>query len=1106
MVKHTRVNFHCHSDLSDGIHSPEVVARILARDGAQFAALTDHDSTAGLARFREAAEREGLCVVSGVEITAHHQKRELHLLAYGFNSEDEALQEALKAVRRSRSAGFHPAIDSLREPAAAEAAQGEQNPAAALECARAIELVHEAGGLAFLAHPLFTAPEPADLDRLVSELAEAGLDGIEAYYGPYPSDARKNLATLAESHGLLVCGGSDFHGNEPPPRGPLAVEIPAPLWKAFRDVVLLPAASAKHGKPPREVAASPPRFRRRQFFLRIMVPALLTVALFLVALLGIFIPATEEALLARKRDATKDLTAAAVSILDEYRSEAEAGEMAEGDAQRLALERLRNMRYGVERKDYFWVTDMHPRMLMHPYRADLEGEDLTTFRDEQGKQVFVAFVDAVSDDGEGFVEYMWQWKDDPARVAPKLSYVRRYDPWGWVVGTGIYLDDVESEIGNLTDNLIRICLAIVVLVTLLLFLIAQQSLKTERQRRRAEEALRYSHEKYRTLVESAGHGSLMVLEGRCAYANAPMLELLGYTEEELRLHDLHDLLPNAKPEENETVRHFEDLLEGRPAPTAWQGELRRRDGAAVHAALSVRTVALNDRTGLVVTIGEPEHAPGRRHAQHATAEDRRFVQDLHASLLFLNEPIQPYLRAPLSCPLNTSIRDAAALMEKDDASALLVVAEGGDPVGIVTDADLRARVIAAGTDAKRPVFEIMSSPIVFVDEQTLVFQAMLTMQDRRVQHLVARDANGAVTGIVRNRDLLQFSRYASAVVSREIGRATAPEEIVAARRRVPAMVASLLEAGARPQSVMRIMGSVHDATADKLLRLAMDRLGPPPVRFAFVCMGSQGRQEETLVTDQDNGIIYKDAEGEADRHVAEYFEKLGRQVCEWLDAVGYDFCPGGIMASNGLWRGPLSQWQDRLGEWMAAAEPSDLLKFDMVFDFRCVYGAAELAAGLRRFVFDRAKQDPAFLMHFARNTLQYKPPLGWFGQVGARAGSEGRMVNLKDAMMCVAKFARIYAVREGFAETNTLDRLDRMAKVGLLSEEGHEESVAAYELLMRLRLKHQAAAIAAGVAPDNTVAVAELTHIDAKALREAFNQIATLQKHLSYDFLGVDQT
>lgn len=355
-------------------------------------------------------------------------------------------------------------------------------------------------------------------------------------------------------------------------------------------------------------------------------------------------------------------------------------------------------------------------------------------------------------------------------------------------------------------------------------------------------------------------------------------------------------------------------------------------------------------------------------------------------------------------------------------------------------------------------------------------------------------------------DLLQFHRYASAVVTREIQRAESPEAIARAHARLPAIVAVLLESGTRPQSVMRFISAVHDAATAQLLRLAIDHAGPPPARFAFICMGSQGRQEETLVTDQDNGIVYEDLEDQCKAAEAQaYFENLGKQICTWLDAVGYDFCVGGIMAQNPLWRGPLSKWQKQLGGWIGASEPDDILKFDMFFDFRCVYGATDIAHALRTSVFEQVKSHDAFLMHFARNAIRYKPPLGWFGQIRTRSsGEEAPTVDLKDAMMPIVEFARIYAIREHFAEANTLARLNRMAQMGRLSDTGHEETVVAYEFLMRLR--EQANAIAAGEKPSNNLAPDSLTQIEIKTLREAFSQITTIQAHLSYDFLGVDET
>lgn len=1095
---------------------PEKVAALLAREGVRYAALTDHDTVAGLERFEGVLEREGVGVIPGVEITTAYGGREIHILGYGFAPEHDGLRSALRIIRRERNFRFHSALGTLRESLqrgpGAFTPSADEASSAPFTCGETIALIHDAGGRAFLAHPLQLVSDPEELERILAHLKEAGLDGIEAHYAPYTPEQRSALTEMARRQGLLVVAGTDFHRMDEAPCDQPGIDVPTQLWKDFRDA--LSAVREPNGEPRQRRAsrdhALPHRYwlRWRRFILRIILPVVLTIVLFVITLFAVLLPATERALMARKREMSKELTALVISMLEEYEQDVESGEINRDEAQALAIERLRGMRYGPESKDYFWATDTHPVMVFHPYRPELEGEDLTTFVDARGKRLFVEFVAIVEQGGEGYAEYLWQWKDNPSRIESKLSYVRLFKPWGWVVGTGMYLDDVEDEIHHLTNRLVTTSVIITVLVALLLAFIAQQSFALEHRRRRTEEALHTSHEKYRTLVEAASEGTMMVLDGQCAYANRALLDRLGYAEEELPLLDLYDILPHARSEDNETVRYFTDLLEGKPCPPEFRGQLRQRTGIHVDAELSVRHISLGERRGFVVTVRNTGMEPSVQSGGEASATAPWLIQDLQASVMFLNESIAPFLSEPVTCGLDTPIRDAARLMSAHDMSAVFVTAPSEEPVGIITDGDLRDRVLAAGADPARPVYEIMSSPIVHIDDQALVYEAVLRMQERQLRHLAVRDATGAVVGMVRREDLLQFHRYASAVVTREIQRAESPEAIAKAHARLPAIVAALLESGTRPQSVMRFISAVHDAATAQLLRLAIDEAGPPPARFAFICMGSQGRQEETLVTDQDNGIVYEDIDGESRAAAARaYFETLGKQICSWLDAVGYDYCIGGIMAQNPLWRGPLSKWKKQLGGWIGASEPGDILKFDMFFDFRCVYGATDIAHALRTSVFEQVKSHDAFLMHFARNAIRYKPPLGWFGQIRTRSsGEETPTVDLKEAMMPIVEFARIYAIREHFVEANTLARLNRMSQMGLLSDTGHEETVVAYEFLMRLRLREQANAIAAGEKPSNNLAPDSLTQIEIKTLREAFSQITTIQSHLSYDFLGVDET
>ncbi len=220
--------------------------------------------------------------------------------------------------------------------------------------------------------------------------------------------------------------------------------------------------------------------------LRLVLPSVLTIVLFSAALFAVILPSVEKAFMERKREMIRELAQSAWDVLAYYQAQERLGRLTQAQAQELAKQQLRAMRYGAEGKDYFWINDLEPRMVMHPYRPDLEGQNVAGFRDPHGKRLFSEVVQVVKDRGQGYVDYMWQWKDDPAHVVPKVSFVKEFAPWGWVVGTGIYVEDVSQQMAAITGRLTWVSLAIVAIVALLEFYIIFQSLRAERRRRRAE--------------------------------------------------------------------------------------------------------------------------------------------------------------------------------------------------------------------------------------------------------------------------------------------------------------------------------------------------------------------------------------------------------------------------------------------------------------------------------------------------------------------------------------------------------------------------------------------------------------------------------------------
>ena len=1230
MSSTTRVDFHCHCSFSsDGYDTPEQLAVRLAKARIQYAALTDHDTIEGIDAFRAALEWRGIACITGVELSAQWEGRPIHLLAYGFDPEHEGLRAILNG-NRVRQGGAPQAVldrlDRLRPPfRPRNGGPGSTNGTASpREADEVIRVVHAAGGRVFLAHPLTLEKQPDELEAALGRLKALGLDGLEVYYQGYSGKVQDDLNRLAERHVLLKTGGSDFHGHETPTPIRPGVDMPTADWKAFRDAIGGPGGSP--GQSERPPSGGRGRVGHwRGFLWRIVLPSLLTLVLFIATYFAIVIPNLERLLLDRKKEMIRELTNSAWSILAEYHREARQGAMTVEQAQRRALDRIRSMRYGDEQKDYFWITDMHPRMLMHPYRTDLEGKDLTGFRDPNDVALFVKFVETVREHGEGYVEYVWQWKDNPQRLAAKESYVKGFEPWGWVIGTGLYIEDVRAEIERLTSRMINISVVIVVLLGLLLLFIAQQSLRIERRRHRAEQELAQSHEKYKALVEAAGEGTMMVLEGRCTFANATLLQRLGATHEAFVLLDIEDILPEAAEADRPLARRLEALDRGESVSPV-ETHLRCRDGSLVPVLLSATRVSFAGREGMIlnakdislhkqtekalgqtrrqyrqltdnIDLGvfrlaqledpvfletnpaarqifglplegpceglrlfdvfhDPEDRSNLLHLFQGTGEvknrivrlrkedgsvpvvsisgmiidgeedrsrffdgtveditDRiktdserdQLIAELQTSLLFLNEPLTHAVRPPLIVGMNEPIRQVSQVMQREGRDAALVAAPSGDVIGIVTEHDFVARVSAAGVPDESPVRDIMSAPIVAVDHSALVFEAILLMQEKGLSHVGVRDGSGAITGVIKITELMQFHRYSSMVLTQSIQHAETLEQIVEHRRRVPHMVQALIDGGARPRNITRLISTISDTIADKLVAFAIDDLGPPPCAFAFVVLGSEGREEQTLVTDQDNAIIYEPPATDADgQGVHDYFLQLGRRVCEGLARAGYAPCKADMMASNPRWCQPLPVWQRYFTEWITTDDPRDFLDINIFFDFRCLVGERSLTARLHHHIEQALTGKAAFFHHFAQTVLMYKPPLTLFGQIALKSrGDTSAGFNIKDAMTPIVNYARIYALQHRLTETNTTDRLQLLRERKVIPRTNYEEILAAYNHLMQLRFEHEVRALREGREPDNFLHPKDLPHLEEAMLKQAFSLISTVQKQISYDFTGV---
>lgn len=836
---------------------------------------------------------------------------------------------------------------------------------------------------------------------------------------------------------------------------------------------------------------------RWRFVLRILFPVILAIGLFVIAFYAIILPAYEKGIMDRKAEMIRELTNSGWSIACQFHEEQQSGKFSVEEAQREAAARIGAIRYGQEGKDYFWITDLEPTMVMHPYRPDLNGQSLSGFLDPTGKALFVEMVDSVLQDHteDGYVAYQWQWKDNAGQIVPKLSYVKLFKPWGWVIGTGVYLEDVKEEIAAMEKGLLTVVVVITVVLALLMGVVAFQSFRIERRRQQAEEEIRKSEEKYRTLVNATEEGTLMVRNTSIVYANKLLQNLSGFTEEALMINGLTAIFADAD------LRLIRERLPevGHPGENSviLDTRLVRQSGETIPVELSITLLPLGQDFVQVIKV-----KPITKKEVRSRIDDHLQVE-LQASVVFLSQPMRSFPQTYLSCELNTPVRTAAQKMTDKGYDAILILSEKGDSIGIVTDEDIRKRMVAVSDSADQPVFRIMSSPLLSIPEKAMVYEAISLMQEKQVSHLGIRNNDGVVVSMVSNRELLQVHQYSISLIRQQISKATTIEALTSIGNRIPELTSSMLDAGADPANLLRFSTILFDAMIDRIIRLALIELGEPPVPFVFLVLGSAGREEQTLATDQDNAILFEEVEEDRYEAVQTWFLRLGSMVSTGLAAVGYRYCPGKIMASNPTWCQSLSHWKSAFSSWITSAEPQDLLDINIFFDFRAVFGSRDLSAALYAHIQDVIQSHPAFFIFLAENIQKLKPPLSLFGNiVVGKTKTEPDAFDIKKVMVPLVDIARLYALKEGIRETSTLGRLEKLVLLGILNEEQYEDRVEAYKILMMIRLRHQAKQFSLGIPINNFINPDAIPHVEEAMLKKIFLQITEFIGRVVMEFRG----
>ncbi len=473
---------------------------------------------------------------------------------------------------------------------------------------------------------------------------------------------------------------------------------------------------------------------------------------------------------------------------------------------------------------------------------------------------------------------------------------------------------------------------------------------------------------------------------------------------------------------------------------------------------------------------------------------RRGDEELYLFTIQVGDIIKQELRKVAS---SATIQEAALVMTKYSIGSLFIHEED-DPdaiIGIITDRDLRAQVVARGMDYQESVRRIMTGLVAKILSRATCFDALLKMMTTGVHHL-AIERKGRIIGVVTSHDIMLLQGTSPFSLFKEIGKQRRIEGLYPLSQKIPDIIRNLIKEGAKAGNIARMISLLNDQILDRLLTLLEEELGPPPVDYCWLLLGSEGRREQTFKTDQDNAVIYADPPDAAREAVAaEYFSTFARKAIDHLVNCGYPLCPGEIMAVNPKWCQPVSVWKNYFSSWIAAPEPQELLNATIFFDFRAGFGKVALADDLRNFLSELSSRQEIYLLHMARECMAVRAPLSFFKNfIVAKNGEHRNKLDIKtQGLTPFVNFARVLALKYGVRETNTLSRLQVLSEEGHISEELWVSAREAYEMQMQLRLIHQLAQIEEGVLPDNHIAPDQLSDLEKRMLKESFEVIERLQ-------------
>lgn len=484
------------------------------------------------------------------------------------------------------------------------------------------------------------------------------------------------------------------------------------------------------------------------------------------------------------------------------------------------------------------------------------------------------------------------------------------------------------------------------------------------------------------------------------------------------------------------------------------------------------------------------------------ADDNDFIDSLNRSSEYTYLQTADYSKNPITCSIHTSVKEAAQIMTEKHVGSIIIVNDN-KPIGIITDKDLRTKIATGKHTIEDKVSAIMSSPVITYPETITVAEAQIAMLKNKITHLcITKDGtdNSELTGILSEHDIIVLRENNASSLIKEIKRSYWPEQLKDIRERTETLLIKYLEQDIPIDFISKLVSAINDAITQRIIEFALTEMASkPPTKFTWLAIGSQGRQEQLLMTDQDNALVFEDVEPSKYEDTKSYFLKLADHINHSLEIVGFELCPAQMMANNPKWCNSVTEWSQQFKSWISTPDQDNLMLCTIFFDYEHVYGDTSLVNQLSEQIFESIASHDIFLTYLGRNALQNPPPLSFFRQFLVEDDGEHKdQFDIKSrAMMPLVDAARLLILSHNIKSTNnTLERYEKLAELEPQNKDTYIFCLESYKNLLRFRTQR-------GLANDDSgrfIDLESLNKSDRLRLKRSFKAVKSIQELIKTRF------